>query len=125
MTDFMQYAYVFLWAALSVLTFFIGRKQGVYGYLLSVFFVFMAVWYGLRAFGGLPVFEGAAGWVFRSVLLVFLAVIVFFWIRSHRAKPGDKGLLEREESLFQPHKEGCDCEECRAPERKMPDIRKK
>ena len=58
MADFLQYGYVVLWAALAALTFFIGRKQGLIGYLLSVFFVFMAVWYGLRAFGGLPVFDG-------------------------------------------------------------------
>ena len=57
MTDFLQYGAVALWAVLAVLTFIIGRKQGAVGYMLSVFFVFMAVWYGLRAFGKLPVTE--------------------------------------------------------------------
>ena len=77
MADFLQYGYVVLWAALAALTFFIGRKQGLIGYLLSVFFVFMAVWYGLRAFGGLPVFDGVLGHVFRGVLIVFLFVILY------------------------------------------------
>ena len=98
---FLSYFYVFLWAALAILCFFIGRKMGLAGYLLALFFVFMTVWYGLRAFGGLPVFEGVAGVVFRLVLVAFLGVIVVIWIRSHRPKPGDKGLMEREESLFE------------------------
>jgi len=85
MTQFLQYGYVFLWAILAVLTFFIGRKQGLIGYLLSVFFVFMTVWYGLRAFGNLPVFDGVWGYIFRGLLVVFLAVIVFIWWKSRKA----------------------------------------
>lgn len=85
MSEFLQYACVFLWAALAVLTFFIGRKQGLYGYLLSVFFVFMAIWYGLRAFGGLPVFEGVAGFIFRGLLIGFLLIIIMLWWKSRKA----------------------------------------
>ena len=33
---FIQYFYVFLWAALAVLCFLIGRRQGLTGYLLSL-----------------------------------------------------------------------------------------
>lgn len=90
MSQFLQYGYVFLWAALAVLTFFIGRKQGLYGYLLSVFFVFLAIWYGLRAFGNLPVFEGVPGYIFRGVLVVFLLVIVFIWQKSRKENQGNK-----------------------------------
>ena len=61
---FIHYFYVFLWAVLTVLCFFIGRKHGLVGYLLTVFFLFMSVWYGLEAFGGLPVFDGVMGHVF-------------------------------------------------------------
>ena len=64
---FIHYFYVFLWAVLAVLCFFIGRKHGLVGYLLTVFFLFMSVWYGLEAFGGLPVFDGVMGHVFRGV----------------------------------------------------------
>lgn len=95
MSDFMQYAYVFLWAALAVLTFFIGRRQGVFGYLLSLFFVFMAIWYGLRAFGNLPVFEGIPGYIFRGLLIGFLIVIVYIWWRSKKNTPQN----ETEEEL--------------------------
>ena len=87
MSEFMQTACVFLWAALAVLTFFIGRKRGLYGYLLSVFFVFMAIWYGLRAFGRLPVFEGAAGFIFRGLLIGFLLLIILMWWKSGKANP--------------------------------------
>ena len=85
MTQFMQYAYVFLWAALAVLMFFVGRKHGVFGYLFSLFFSLMTVWYGLRAFGGLPVFDGVPGFIFRGLLIVFLAVIVYMWWRSRKS----------------------------------------
>ncbi len=90
MADFLQYGYVVLWAALAALTFFIGRKQGLIGYLLSVFFVFMAVWYGLRAFGGLPVFEGVPGYIFRGLLILFLLVIVYIWWRSRKTDATNK-----------------------------------
>lgn len=86
----MQYAYVFLWAALAVLMFFVGRKYGVYGYLLSLFFAIMTIWYGLRAFGGLPVFEGVPGFVFRGMLIVFLIVIGYSWWRSRKNSKKNK-----------------------------------
>ena len=102
---FLQYFYVFLWVALGVLCLLIGRKQGAVGFLLAGFFGFMAVWYGLRAFAGLPVFEGVWSFVFRAVLLVFLAVIVFVWYRGRQAR------VNRDpESL--PHDEDCHCEHC-------------
>ena len=81
MTDFLQYGAVALWAVLAVLTFIIGRKQGAVGYMLSVFFVFMAVWYGLRAFGKLPVFDGTVGFIFRAVLTVILFSTIGVWYR--------------------------------------------
>ena len=49
--DIMNCIYVFLWAALAVLVLIIGRKELVLAALMSAFFVFMTVWYGLRAFG--------------------------------------------------------------------------
>lgn len=101
MTSFLEHFYVILWAVLAVLCFLIGRKQGAAGYLLSVFFVFMTVWYGLRAFWGLEVFEGVPGHIFRGVLVVFLAVIVAVWYRSKKSQSE------------QHHGENCDCEQCR------------
>ncbi|MBR1483593.1 MAG: hypothetical protein IJ598_11610 [Ruminococcus sp.] len=102
---FLSYFYVFLWAALAVLCIFIGRKIGITGWLLAVFFTFMAVWYGLRAFGGLPVFDGVAGYVFRGVLLVFLVAILIVWYRSRKAQ-----LTRKNKAL--PHAEDCHCEHC-------------
>ena len=55
--SFLNYAYVFLWAALAVLVLIIGRKELVLAALMSAFFVFMTVWYGLRAFGGIAMFN--------------------------------------------------------------------
>ena len=86
MNDFLQNAYVFLWAVLALLMFFAGRKQGPIAYVLSIFFVFMTVWYALRAFGGLPMFEGTLSIVFRCVLGVFLALLVLVYLISKRRK---------------------------------------
>ena len=66
------------------LMFFVGRKYGVFGYLLSVFFVILTIWYGLRSFGGLEVFEGVPGYIFRGMLIIFLAVILYIWWRSRK-----------------------------------------
>ena len=92
MSELWQNGAVFLWAALAVFVFISGRRQGAAAYLLTAFFVFMAVWYGLRSFGGLPVFDGIYGWIFRGVILVFLAAIVFVWYkgRNSGADGGEK-----------------------------------
>lgn len=95
MTDFLQYGAVALWAVLAVLTFIIGRKQGAVGYMLSVFFVFMAVWYGLRAFGKLPVFDGTVGFIFRAVLTVILFSTIGVWYRIKK-KQAEQNKAEAE-----------------------------
>lgn len=76
MTDFLQYVYVFVWGILAVLMFFTGRKHGAFAYVLSLFFLYMGVWYGLEAFLGLPMFDGAFSIIFRCVLAVFLILMI-------------------------------------------------
>ena len=97
---FIHCFYVFLWAVLAVLCFFIGRKHGLVGYLLTVFFLFMSIWYG-----GLPVFDGVMGHVFRGVLIVFLIVVVFIWYRGRKAQISA-------DNKTVPHAEDCHCEHC-------------
>ena len=82
--DFLQYFYVILWAALAVLMFFTGRKQGAFAYMLSGFFVFMTIWYGLDAFSDYNMFEGVMSLVFRGVMLVFLVlfILVYFLLKK-------------------------------------------
>lgn len=82
--DFLQYFYVILWAALAVLMFFTGRKQGAFAYMLSGFFVFMTIWYGLDTFSDYNMFEGVLSLVFRGVMLVFLVlfILVYFLLKK-------------------------------------------
>lgn len=89
MADFMQYAYVFLWIILAALTFVIGVRQGAVGFMLTGFFVFMAVWYGLRAFGGLNVFEGVWIIIFRCVMIAYLILTSAVWIRSKKKQDSE------------------------------------
>lgn len=84
--EFLQYFYVFLWAALAVAVLVIGRKEGLLAVLMAAFFVFMAVWYGLRAFGRIAMFEGALGIVFKCVLGVFAAVLLAVWLIKRRGQ---------------------------------------
>ncbi len=84
MSEFLQYAYVFLWGALAILMFITTFKQGVIALVPALFFVFMTVWYGLRAFGNYPMFEGTAGIVFRCVLGGFLALFAVVWLIAKR-----------------------------------------
>ena len=52
---FIHYFYVFLWAVLAVLCFFIGRKHGLVGYLLTVFFFYLCQYgTGLRPSADCP-----------------------------------------------------------------------
>lgn len=80
----MEYVYVILWGALAVLMFFTGKKQGALAYVMSLFFVFMTVWYALRAFGGYEMFEGTLGIVFKCVLGVFLALFAAAYFIAKR-----------------------------------------
>lgn len=82
--EFLQYAYVFLWAALAVMVVVVGRREGLLAYIMAAFFVFMAVWYGLRAFGGFPVFDGAPGIAFKCTAVVFALAIAAVWFFRRR-----------------------------------------
>ena len=76
----MQNIYVYLWAVLAILMIATSIKHrktiGAMAFVLALFFVFMTVWYGLRTFGGYPMFEGTLGIVFRVVIGVFLIFLV-------------------------------------------------
>ncbi|MBQ6387947.1 MAG: hypothetical protein IJH96_04925 [Ruminococcus sp.] len=102
---FLSSLYVFLWVALAILCCFTVKKLGVVSYLLTVFFIFMALWYGLNTFGNLPVFEGVWGNVFRGVLIVFFVVIVFIWYRGRK-------MQRNAQNKVLPHAEDCHCEHC-------------
>ena len=84
MTDFLQYAYVFVWGILAVLMFFTGKKQGAFAYVLSLFFLYMCIWYGLETFLGLPMFDGVFSIIFRCVLAVFLILLIGVCIIARR-----------------------------------------
>lgn len=84
MTGFLQYVYVFVWVILAVLMFFTGRKQGAFAYVLSLFFLYMGIWYGLKTFLGLPMFEGVLSIIFRCVLAVFLIILIGVCIIARR-----------------------------------------
>ncbi|MCD8026144.1 MAG: hypothetical protein LUF33_04230 [Clostridiales bacterium] len=89
MTDFMQYAYVFLWGILAVLMFAAGRRQGPAAYLLSLFFVFMTVWYALRSFGGYEMFDGTLGIIFKCIIIAFLLLFVGAYFLLKRKNQSD------------------------------------
>lgn len=82
--DVMQYVYVFLWAALAIMVVLVGRKEGLLAYLVSLFFLFMTVWYGLRAFAGLAMFDGVLGIIFKCVLGLFAVVFLVFLVKRHQ-----------------------------------------
>ncbi len=88
MADFLQYIYVFLWGALAVLMFVTGFKQGAVAFVLSLFFVFMTVWYAFKSFGGYPMFEGELGIIFRCVLGGFFAlfIVIYFMTKLRKNK---------------------------------------
>ncbi len=83
--DVMQYFYVFLWAALAVMTVIVGRKEGLLAVIIASFFVFMAVWYGIRAFGNVPMFEGVLDIVFKCVLGAFAVLLGVVWVIKRRS----------------------------------------
>ena len=88
--EYLQYFYVVLWVALGVLCVFIGKRLGAAGYMLAGFFGFLAVWYGLRSFAGLPVFLGLTVWV---------------WYR------GRKAAAQKDKKAL-PHDDDCHCDTC-------------
>ncbi len=46
---------------------------------MAAFFVFMTVWYALRAFGGIAMFDGVLGIVFKCVLGAFAVALGLVW----------------------------------------------
>ena len=82
--EFLQDATVFLWAALAVLVLVVGRKEGLLAYVMAAFFVFMTVWYALRAFGGVAMFDGVLGIIFKCVLGAFAVALGLVWYFKRR-----------------------------------------
>ena len=82
--EFLQYFYVFLWAALAIMVAVIGRKEGLLAIVMTSFFIFMAVWFGLRAFGGIAMFDSALGIAFRCVLVVYAVALGVIWFIKRR-----------------------------------------
>lgn len=94
MSDFLQNIYVYLWAALAVFMLGISIKYKgstrAMGFVLTLFFVFMTVWYGLRTFGGFAMFDGALGITFKVILGVFLAgLVIIYLVSRHIGKRSD------------------------------------
>ena len=44
----------------------------------------MTVWYGIRAFGGVAMFDGILGVIFKCVLGAFAAAMAVIWIAKRR-----------------------------------------
>ena len=85
----MQTIYVVLWGVLALLTFAVGIKQkAAYAFVISACFVFMTVWYALDAYGGIGMFAGTWGIVYKVVLGIFLVLIVGAYILSRRRGNG-------------------------------------
>ena len=75
-----------LWVALALLVGRVGKKEGALAYVMSAFFVFLAVWYALNTYFGLAMFEGALGIVFRCLLGAFAVFVLAVWVYQRRGK---------------------------------------
>lgn len=88
----MTYFYSVIWLGIAILLFRIGIKEKklfkMYA-ILSLYFIFDAVWWFIRAFTGLDMFHGTLGWVFRGVTLVFIAVAALFYLPMIKKKGND------------------------------------
>lgn len=83
---FIDYFYVFLWAALAIMVIVVGINEGFVAYVISSLFIFLTVWYGIHAFGGIKMFDGILGFVFNSVLAAYLIVMVVIILVKRRKK---------------------------------------
>ncbi len=83
----MQSMSVFVWAALAIFVFYTtGKKDRPLAIAMSGFFVFMAVWYGLRSFAGLDMFGGALGIAFRVIVVTYAVAIIAAWLLRYHFK---------------------------------------
>lgn len=83
---FINYFYVFLWAALAIMVIVVGFNEGFIAYVISSLFVFLTVWYGIHAFGGIEMFEGVLGFVFNCVLVAYLVVMILIILVRRRKR---------------------------------------
>lgn len=84
MSDFLQNAYVFLWAILAVYMCTLYKRIGPVAFITSGFFAFMTVWYGIRAFTSIDTLNGTLGLVFKIVVGVFLVAFIIVYVLSKR-----------------------------------------
>lgn len=91
MGSFTEYMYFALWAILTVYMLFQVKRIGPVCLIAVALFAFMTTWEGLRVFGGIAIYDGVMGIVFRCVAGGFLAVFVLIYILSKiRRNKSDK-----------------------------------
>lgn len=82
MGSFTQYMYFALWAILTVYMLFQIKRAGAMCLIAAALFAFMTVWEGLRVFGGMAIYDGVMGIIFRCVAGGFLLIFVLLYILS-------------------------------------------
>lgn len=84
----MGYVYAVLWLIIAVMLFLRFRKENKVVYLLSVYFIFLSVWWFIDEFvAGLNLMDGMYAWILRGVSAVVLTVCLVIYIAERRKHP--------------------------------------
>lgn len=86
----MGYVYSVLWLIIALTLFLRFRKENKSVILLSLYFVFLSVWWFLDQFvHGLNLMDGDYIWILRSVSALMLGLCVIVYIRERKKDKND------------------------------------
>ncbi len=81
----MGYVYAVIWLIIAVMLFLRFRKENKVVYLLSLYFVFLSVWWFLDEFiAGLNLLDGSYTWLLRIVSAVVLVISAIVYILDRK-----------------------------------------
>ncbi len=77
----MGYVYSALWLIIAVMLFFRFRKENKVVYLLSLYFIFLSVWWFIDEFvAGINLMDGTYVWILRLVSAVMLTICLIIYL---------------------------------------------
>ena len=86
----MGYVYSALWLIIAVMLFFRFRKENKVVYLLSLYFIFLSVWWFIDEFvAGINLMDGTYVWILRLVSAVMLTICLIIYLFERKRQVND------------------------------------
>lgn len=93
----MGFVYAGLWLVLAALLFFRFRSQSKVVYLLTIYFLFLSIWWAVNEFISVDILNGFYGWILRGVSAVMLGLCLVVYYSERKRSELHKSTEQEDE----------------------------